>query len=222
MNCEQYDNFLNDYLDGTLSSDLEKKHHEHLGQCAYCQTRYQEALELKEALESFPVPEPDKQFEVRMLDVLNKDKQTSSPHWITSLIGGALAASIMMWVFFVPGSLTTETGLEQVRVSLPYQQRKDVQLVFNSPIKVNKAHFTITLPDNVEIVGRPGIRQLSWQGRILSGDNRLTLPLVAKGKVSGELSARLTSGERSKIFVIKLNSKPDTTNNLIHQNNKTV
>lgn len=222
MNCTQYEKNLNDYLDGILSSEMEESHQEHMNQCVFCQARFNEAMALKDALKTFPVPEPDKHFEARMLDVLDQEKTTSGPHWMTSLIGGALAASLMMWVFFVPGSFTTETGVGQITVSLPYQQRKDVQLVFNSPIDVNGANFTIILPDNVEIYGRPGIRELSWQGKILSGNNRLTLPLIAKGVVKGELTARLTSGESNKIFTINLNSSPDTTIQVIDKNNKAV
>ena len=231
MNCEQYTTFLNDYIDGSLTDELARRHEKHGKQCVQCQALYQEALSLQQLLQDYPVPEPDDGFEARMLKVLDQKEepkeqtlpqQKSGPHWVTSLIGGALAASIFMWIFFVPGNFTNETGMEQITVSLPYQQRKDVQLVFNSPIKVSEAHFSITLPDNVEIVGRPGVHQLSWQGKILNGSNRLTLPLVAQGKVSGELTAKLTSGKSSKTFVIKLKSSSDTSIELKYHNNKTV
>ncbi|MCW8929046.1 MAG: zf-HC2 domain-containing protein [Gammaproteobacteria bacterium] len=222
MNCEQFEQFLNEQLDGNLSDDIEQIFQEHMNQCSDCQNHYSKAIALKAALETYPVLEPDEQYEVRMLSVLKQDKTRSEPHWVASLVGGALAASIMMWIFFVPTSDINEMGLEQISVTLPYQQRKDVQLVFKSPVEINEANFTIVLPDNVEIYGRPGIRELSWKGQIISGNNRLKLPLVAQGNVEGELTAKLTSGENSKIFVIKLTSSPETTIQFIEQSNKAV
>ncbi|MCP3849687.1 MAG: zf-HC2 domain-containing protein [Gammaproteobacteria bacterium] len=222
MNCEQCSNLLNDYLDGTLSDEFEEQFQKHLEQCAHCRASYNGSFILNKALKTFPVPEPDEQFEQRMFDGLEQVDVQSGPHWITALISGAIAASIMMWFVFISGTLSTDIGLDQVIVSLPFQQRKDVQLVFNSPIDIKGAHFTITLPTNVEVYGRPGVHELSWQAQLQSGNNLLTLPLISKGNVDGELVARLNSGDNSKVFIIKLNSSPDTTIITLNHNNKTV
>ncbi len=223
MNCKQSEKYLDDYIDDALPADLTESYASHLQECSHCQTNYHSALQLKDALTTFTIPEPDKNFESRMLAALPQEKTHTAPHWLSSLVGGAVAASILMWFIFIPGMQNNDTGLELITITVPYQQRKDVQLVFNAPVDVAVAHFTITLPDNMEFYGRPGIHQLSWQTKINSGSNRLTLPLIAKGNVTGVLTAKLTSGESTKTFTIKLKSAPDSSTQLtIPQTDKTV
>ena len=220
MNCERHQKYLNDDIDEYLPKEMSNHLAEHRENCNSCRLSYQNAIVLKQALMNFSVPEPDQDFESRMLEILNSKNKLLNINWLASFVGGAIAASILMFIFIIPNIQTSNTSVEAISINLPYQTRKDVQLVFNAPEDISNARFTIVLSDNIEIYGRPGVHKLSWSFQLKKGENLLSLPVISKAASNGTLTAKLTSGKSSKVFVIKVKSTINSKNSL--SNNKTV
>jgi hypothetical protein len=89
-------------------------------------------------------------------------------------------------------------------VSLALEQPETVRLAFNAARPLTGVTLSLTLPENVELVGYAGRRELTWQTDLRQGANLLELPLVAHGPARGELVAHLVHGESSKTFRVKI------------------
>lgn len=91
-------------------------------------------------------------------------------------------------------------------VSLPIAGVKNISLAIDSDRALAEVTFTIELPDGVEVDGYPGQRQLSWQGQLQAGLNRLTLPLLTHRQArEGVLKARIeyAGGGRELVLPLK-------------------
>jgi len=53
-----------------------------------------------------------------------------------------------------------------------------VRLVYDSHADRNEARVSVTLPDNLEVAGFPGTRDLTWSTSLRKGKNLLELPVV--------------------------------------------
>jgi hypothetical protein len=69
-----------------------------------------------------------------------------------------------------------------------------VGLMFRASERLQSASISVWLPDDVQIAGRPNVRQLSWQTDLKRGPNLLELPLLATGPRSGILLVHLSQG----------------------------
>lgn len=70
----------------------------------------------------------------------------------------------------------------------------DIALLFRASDPMPKANISLTLPEDVEIAGRPNVRALTWRADLESGANLLQLPLEATGARGGNLVIRLSEG----------------------------
>jgi len=224
MNCETCYQQLDDFLDGVLDEAAYSAVEEHRASCSACQRDYQQAVALQAKLQQFVVPPPRPGFEQRMFAQLGaKTGPKRSLHWFPASIGGAIAAMLVMWLSVFFQVEHTDEGLQQLTIEIDTLQTKTVQLVFNSPGDFKQAMFVIELPENLELLGYPGDRVLSWTSPLKKGRNSLALPLFATGIVTGDIVARLTQGDKSKEFRMRvkmMNKKmgqlrPNNTNNQV-------
>src|SRR5262249_28701880 len=88
-------------------------------------------------------------------------------------------------------------------VALTVEQPETVRMVFDSAKPLRAATISIALPDNLDLVGYAGRRELTWQTDLREGQNLLQLPLVAHGAVRDELRAKLSHGSSTKTFSVK-------------------
>lgn len=91
-------------------------------------------------------------------------------------------------------------------ISLPITGVKNISLAIDSDRALAEVTFTIELPDGVEVDGYPGQRELSWQGKLQAGLNRLTLPLLTHQQArEGVLKARIeyAGGGRELVLPLK-------------------
>lgn len=91
-------------------------------------------------------------------------------------------------------------------ISLPIAGVKNISLAIDSDRALTEVTFTIELPDGVEVDGYPGQQQLSWQGQLQAGLNRLTLPLLTHRQArAGVLKARIeyAGGGRELVLPLK-------------------
>lgn len=91
-------------------------------------------------------------------------------------------------------------------ITLPISGVKNISLAIDSDRALSAVTFTIELPEGVELDGYPGQQQLSWQGQLQVGLNRLTLPLLTHRQArEGLLKARIeyAGGGRELILPLK-------------------
>jgi hypothetical protein len=113
----------------------------------------------------------------------------------------ALAASLVLGV--AAGVFLSLREAPVQTVALAVEQPENVRMIFNSAKALQAATLSLTLPENIEIVGYGSRRELSWQTDLREGQNLLQLPLIAHGAVRDDLLARLSHGASTKTFRVK-------------------
>jgi len=76
---------------------------------------------------------------------------------------------------------------------------REIQLAVSAPRRLDDVEFVVELPPGVELEGYPGQRVVRWQGRLVEGRSRLTLPLrVGDAAADAALITRIrhAGGER--------------------------
>jgi len=113
-----------------------------------------------------------------------------------------LAASLVLGVAL---GVFLATQPEPVHaVALTIDRPETVRLMFNSAKPLKAATLSLALPENVELVGYSGRRELSWQTDLREGGNLMQLPLVVRGATKDDLVASLSHGGSSKMFRLKI------------------
>lgn len=206
MDCTGFQLELDDHLDGRLGAARREAVAAHLQHCAACQERHAHARELLATLRALPAPAAPRDLLGRMLGRVQRPR----PAPRTWLVGAAVAASLVLGValgvYFAPGPAPAPIAT----VVLELERPQSVQVMVRSPRELRATTVALTLPENVELVGYPGRRTLTWKADLREGANLLRLPLVAHGAPRGELVAQLSQGGTSKALRIKLVLKPAT------------
>jgi len=89
-------------------------------------------------------------------------------------------------------------------VALTVDRPETVRLMFNSAKPLKAATLSLALPENVELVGYGGRRELSWETDLRKGGNLMQLPLIVRGATKDDLVANLSHGGSSKTFRLKI------------------
>ncbi|MCC6207933.1 MAG: zf-HC2 domain-containing protein [Gammaproteobacteria bacterium] len=218
MNCSAVDRLVDDYLDGALTPDEVATLEHHATECPSCRTLLASERDLRQALRDLPVPAPSEAFFDRAIAqavTRNHRQYRRMPG-----LGLALAASVMM-VFAV--GILYKSGPAPVQdipgLAIALNQHQDVSLVLESEQSMEKARFTIRLPEGIEVSGYPGQRELSWEGSLAQGKNLLVLPVEAHSGRGGDLVAVVTHTGKRKNFVLRMDVlSPQETPITNHQN----
>lgn len=201
MNCQEFIEKLDDYLDGERTNTEHQTATAHTRDCSACQQRLADRGALRSALRGLPTPAPRHGF---FDEALNRAYR-SHPHWRRSYVAAtALAASLALWIGFgwFPNSLRQSEKPANVTISLT--EPRTIQLSFNADHELSQAMVDIRLPDGVELQGYPGQRQIRWQTDLAQGVNVLSLPLIAVSSSGGVMLARLEHGDRSTELAVQL------------------
>lgn len=206
MNCSTFDRRVNEYLDGALNPDEAVALERHAGECASCRALLAQERMLRRSLRELPAPEPSEAFFDRALaQAALDDRRRRGWNWRLPGIGLALAASVTL-VFAV--GVLYRSGPVPVQdlpgIAIALNQARDVSLVFESEHAMANAHFTIQLPEGIEVSGYPGQRELSWEGSLAQGKNLLVLPVEAHSGQGGELVAAVVSTGKRKDFILRM------------------
>lgn len=129
----------------------------------------------------------------------------------------AIAASLAIWFASTMYQPQFDDASPQV-ISLAISQVKTVRLVFDAPVDLNDVTLSVVLPENLELEGYGGQKQIVWQTKLTKGQNILALPVTAINHGQGELVARLTYGDKTKQFHIIV--KTSSNGALIYQINQ--
>lgn len=206
MNCNDFYNQLDDYLDGTLSVAQQVSFREHAETCARCGQKLSKAEGLLADLKQMPMAGPSADFAERVLrQAVEQNVDHHHRRGFAAGFGSALVAGLALW--FVVGVLPPQgepTAPGQSLVTIALNETRDVKLVFNAERDVQGAQISIQLPDNVMLAGYPGQRSLEWQTDLAKGDNLLQLPIIATQANGGMLVAQIKHGNKVKTLNIKL------------------
>jgi len=198
MKCDEFTARLDDYLDGGFD---ERAMREHLNACEDCRRLHHHAVMVLAAVRRLSPPEVHPEFVDRAIARATRPDEGVARSGRRTALGVALAASLVLGVgagtYFALRASPVQT------VALAVDKPELVRMVFNSAKPLRAATISIALPDNVELVGYAGRRELTWQTDLHEGQNLLQLPLVAHGAVKDELRAKLSLGSNSKTFRVK-------------------
>jgi len=208
MQCHEIALQLDDYLDRRLDAVLRQSIQEHLDGCVACRRRHQHAVALQAAMRALPAPAPRPGFVDQALSRASLAAADGARHTRRAVVGTALAASLVLGVMAIGVFLATRPAPAPVQtVTLTLEHPETLRLMFNSAESLSVATFSLTLPENVELVGYGNRRELTWQTDLREGGNLLQLPLVARGTATGEFVARLSHGAASKTFRLRIEVK---------------
>lgn len=209
MNCEQCRNAIEDLLDSTLTAEEMLAVEAHLQHCAACRDELATAQRIRHELSRLHAPalRPDFLAETVGKARAPEPRQRKRGYGFAAGFGSAIAAGIAVWFAVMLYSPQGEEASMLQAVSMSVGRVQQVHLVFNSPEQFSQATFTLLLPENAEVEGYPGKRELTWTASLQKGRNRLTLPLRLAAVGQGELIARITHGKEQKEFHLKLEAK---------------
>jgi len=212
VDCQTIQRNLDEYRDGLLGEAEQREFRAHFAQCAQCRGRLARLQGFIDSLQRMPVTPPRPGFLEQALREAREVHQSNPVRlpavmrhrvsvWLASGVGGALAASVLVWVIAalpkpVPSGVpAVEFGLNQTR---------SIQLAFDTPEAFHSVTLTVMVPANFQIAKHPGQHQLSWRTDLRKGANVLTLPVVALQTGNGELVARLSNDKQTKTFRVPL------------------
>lgn len=198
MECQEFTSQLDDYLDGQVD---ERPFREHLNVCAECRSQHHHAVKVLAAVRQLSPPAVHPAFVDSAISRAMRSGGDELRPRRGAMLGMALAASLVLGI--AAGAYLTLRAAPVQTVVLAVDRPEVVRLVFNSAKPLRAATISIALPDNVELVGYHGRKELSWQTDLREGQNLLQLPLIAHGTVKDELHARLTHEASSKTFRVK-------------------
>ncbi len=207
MNCQQTQQNIDDYLDGLLVTGQLELFDAHLKSCPACRACLFNAEQLLSELKRLPVPVMRDGFAQQALTrAAGEPSKQGHRSAFAAGFGSALVAGfalMLVVVTLLPGGDPLGDGLVEVAISL--EMPETVNLAFDLTQAMEGATLSIILPDNVEVVGYPGLSQLSWQADLHAGRNVLPLPLIGVALAQGELLASIEQGGKKKMIRLKIN-----------------
>jgi hypothetical protein len=202
MECSEFAMRLDDLLDGGLDALQRKSVQEHLERCSDCRHRHEQALAVLESVRKLSPPAMHPGFIDQALSRATRPAAGGVRSKWRPIVGVGLAASLVLGVAL---GVFLATRPEPVHaVALTIDRPETVRLMFNSAKPLKAATLSLALPENVELVGYSGRRELSWQTDLREGGNLMQLPLVVRGATKDDLVASLSHGGSSKMFRLKI------------------
>lgn len=213
MKCKDTDRHIDDYLDKQLNPDDRFAFEQHISKCESCAQKVEFASSLLSGLSDLPVPEPSANFEHRVFTEVRRQhrEHQQQHHGFRFATGFATAAVASLAIWFVSSVyITPDPLVEQAQVvSVAMNEAQTVRLMFDSQVDIEQVTLSIGLPDNMQLAGYPGHKELTWQTSLQKGQNILALPVKAVGYGQGELLAKLNYGDKVKIFRVVLKTTVD-------------
>jgi anti-sigma factor RsiW len=204
MNCNDFTQWLDDYLDRELEPGQHAAMATHQQVCDRCRQRSEDEQGLRAALRHLPAPEPAEAFLEQALQRVTRPQRRRR----SGRIGLALAASLILGISVTtlldnaghPAGSSARPPVMQIALN----EKRDVKLVFDSATALDAAQLTLVLPAQVRVAGYPDRQRLSWVTRLKQGKNLLVLPVAAREFGHGRLVARIEHDGATKTFAVDL------------------
>lgn len=192
LSCDIALTLLDDHLDRRLAEADDTRLRRHLAGCQRCANELTQRRQLKQALQQWPVPEPDPDVLHHLLEHPGRRLSGQQPRpWAQSLKNGLMAASVLLlvaaggyWSYLFSPANSEE---RPIHVLLDTDATELVRVAVDSRQEMEKVTMTVRLPPNVRIAGYPDDETFSWETELGAGSNLLTLPLHASAPGEGDL-----------------------------------
>ena len=210
--CHHIIAMLDDYLDMHLDDVETSLIHRHLARCPDCEAAFRHAQSVHRALREWP-PEEECEAAAQRALAGAMAKLATTPvassrwsQWRPVLLAASLAGMFIFGGYLMPWG--NQSADHAPAVILLTSQVQPVQLSLETGSPVERVTLTLELPEHVHLAGYPLQQTLSWETRLDTGINRLTLPLHATAAGEGDLrlTIRSPSGFQNT-QVIRLHSK---------------
>lgn len=208
MNCSDIDEFLDDFLGEALSPLAIVAFEQHIAKCSNCKSKVAEAKAIQTEMRDIAVPEPSYGFEQRVFENVRKHyKEESNWHFSPRFAAGfASLSAVSLAIWLVIGQQPPLSPKSPQVVSIALNQTYPVRLMFDADRAITQAELSISLPDNVELKGFPGHRELKWKTNLKKGQNILALPIKATSFGQGEIHTQLSYNNSIKHHDFLLNA----------------
>lgn len=231
MNCQETQSFIDDYLDGLLNPIQAESLAAHCEQCSDCAESLAQNQQFRQLLKNASVPPPSAGFVDHALhqavhQATQKIEQNTGPthhdfhrQGFIKGFGSAIAAGLALWavvsLFPMQQGTQTQTSIENLAqnsqkegaISIALYEATSIKLAFNAAQAVQGATITISLSDNLELVGYQNHQTLEWKTDLVAGDNVLTLPVKALNPQQGKIIAQVSHNKLMKSIELTLNVK---------------
>lgn len=206
MKCSEFEKDVDALASGELPEIAERAMREHAASCEHCAASLATADFVAGQIASDHAPEPDADYESRILGrAMASHKSQSTHRWTTPIWSGAVAAALVVGLFLggqwdrtEQPAMPTDTVADGSEPPLVTQ--RTVRLAFTSTEAVENVTLTLELPPNLELTPFPGRHKVSWKVSLKPGDNLLALPVNVLFPGQGSLVAHLGDGEKRKTF----------------------
>lgn len=213
MNCREFDQILEDLLDGELARPAAESARRHSSGCPRCRERLRDEEALRQALRALPAPPLPPDLPERVLARARKQTAFARPHGrnVASLaLAASLALGIGVGVVLV-GKVSTPGGptqVDQVVLESAPATSQTVTLLYRTEEPLPGVTVTLRIPAHVALEGYGDRRELTWQTDLRAGQNVLRLPLVARAAGRGYVETELVRGDKRKTFRVELVVRP--------------
>lgn len=208
MNCSEFRQGVDALAAGELSELAERALREHASHCDACAESLAAAVFVAHQVRNDRSPEPDPDFESRVLGkALGYHQSNHRARWSTPILSGAVAAALVIGVL-LGGQFSESPGqqaeLAEEKATAPavteQGRRTVVRLAFTSKDALEDVTLTLELPPHIELTPFPGRHKVSWKVSLKPGDNLLALPVNILFPGEGSLVAHLGEGEKKRTF----------------------
>ena len=218
MNCQQFEQWLDDYLDGELSAKQSWHLMDHSARCGHCQRALARAQEVQQVLKSMPAPAvpedyAEQQFQRLWVGQEKKTSKTGGHHALHVAVAASLLLGVMLGGGMMQWLSPSSPAMVNPAVTVSLYDTREVRFVVNSRHDLQGARVTLRIPAHLELEGYPGKQELSWTTNLKAGANLLSLPLRAAELGSGEVVMEINSANgklAEKILVIESKGKRTT------------
>lgn len=220
MNCENFADSLHVWLDGQMDPARAASMQEHAGRCRACGLAASDERIIRSALKDLPVPAMRADFNREALRTARvagrtlRRKMLEHDVRIAVLAASSAIAVLVFAALRAPVPKPAAQGFDTVsadKVEVYAVTAGEVQalrLRIQSPRDFEGVRFSVELPDDVSLAGQPGVRAMTWEGRLRKGSNVLELPLLAQAGAAGRVATRVAWGEFEQHLEARLVSVP--------------
>lgn len=220
MNCETFAETLHAWLDGQMDAARAAAMQQHASRCRGCALTASDERIIRTALRELPVPPLRRGFKreaLRTAWVAGRTLRRKMLEHDVRIAALAASSAIVVLVFAAlraPAPQPSAQGFDTVsaeKVEVYAVTAGEVQalrLRIQSPRDFDGVRFSVELPADVSLAGQPGIRAMTWEGRLRKGSNVLELPLLAQAGAAGRVATRVAWGEFEQHLEARLVSVP--------------
>ena len=212
MKCAEINIHIDRFLDKQSNSEELLAFEDHASHCTECAKKLKTAKSLASGLRNQPLPPHTAKFKQRAFAEVRRQYKDAKQrnHAYSFATGFATAAVASLAIWFSYSLYVPDTYIDQPQmIAVAMNQAQTVSLIFDSHADIQQAKLRIDLPDNMELDGYPGRRELTWQTSLKKGQNILDLPIMATRDGQGELIAQLKYDGTVKILRVVLKTIAD-------------